>query len=292
MDAFAYLPIAAIVNSTSFCIHGGISPHLDNIKKITKFIQRPIYSFDQNLLLTDLLWSDPSDENGHAFLENPRGRGKLFNNIAAITFLKNNNLQRIIRAHECVGNGIEFNFNDKCITVFSASSYDRDLGNKCGIIKLFEADDKVESIIFHPFRRLKKFDTLYFKVQMFNGSNLSKPILSHFNLKTVSNSRSVVDQEKSDKNHLFLNLNLKKNFINPLQSSSRKKASCSRSLSFTTGSKSRKSNNIGVIQNDSMMADIPCFTNFMVNEFGNNNDEIEHKSINQISLPSLKNDHK
>lgn len=55
LDAFSYLPIAAVVNSTSFCIHGGISPHLDNIKKITKFIQRPIYSFDQNQLLTDLL---------------------------------------------------------------------------------------------------------------------------------------------------------------------------------------------------------------------------------------------
>lgn len=75
LDAFSYLPLAAIVNSTSFCIHGGLSPLLDNIDKISRFIRRPIHTFDQNQLLTDHFWSDPFDEH-NTFLENPRGKRK------------------------------------------------------------------------------------------------------------------------------------------------------------------------------------------------------------------------
>lgn len=199
LDAFSYLPISAIVNNTTFCIHGGLSPQLDNYEKINKFIKRPIIKFDQNQLLTDLLWSDPSPESEHVYCDNPRGRGKLFNINTPMSFLRNNNLQRIIRAHECVKNGIEFHFNNKCITVFYASSYDHDLGNKSGVIQLFEKDDVINSIVFNPFQRLLKFDAFYYKVQSFDNSNVSKLIFSRFYVTPISNLNGVTNQEKSDK---------------------------------------------------------------------------------------------
>lgn len=283
LDAFSYLPIAAIVNTDTLCIHGGLSPYLDKVEKIERFIQRPISNYDQNQLLIDLLWSDPSIENCDSFLENPRGKGKLFNCIATSTFLRNNNLQRIIRAHECVKNGIEFNFNDKCITVFSASSYNQDLGNKSGILKLHKKDNRIEPIIFKPFKRLIKCDTLYYKVQKFNDSNISKPLLSHFNIKSISSLKSMPNQAKSNKNAALL-LHLPKNIIAGMPSN-RKKGSCGRSLSFTTCSK-LKNNSKSITPKNSLPCDISCFNNFKINEFGNENED-QKSSDDHVNLPSL-----
>ncbi|KAG6890421.1 serine/threonine protein phosphatase Pzh1 [Termitomyces sp. Mi166 len=59
IDVFNCLPIAAIVASKIFCVHGGLSPSLhsmDDIKRITRPTDVPDFG-----LLNDLLWSDPSD---------------------------------------------------------------------------------------------------------------------------------------------------------------------------------------------------------------------------------------
>lgn len=241
LDAFSYLPISAIVNNTTFSIHGGLSPQLDNYEKINKFIKRPIIKFDQNQLLTDLLWSDPSPESEHVYCDNPRGRGKLFNINAAMSFLRNNNLQRIIRAHECVKNGIEFHFNNKCITVFSASSYDHDLGNKSGVIQLFEKDDVINSIVFNPFQRLLKFDAFYYKVQSFDNSNVSKLIFSRFYVTPISNLNGVTNQEKSDKKTKFSLKNLNVRIVKQSNSYIKRRSSYfNQPLSFNTGSKTQK----------------------------------------------------
>ena len=59
VDVFNTLPIAAIVASKIFCVHGGLSPSLSSMEDI-KRIQRPTDVPDYGLL-NDLLWSDPSD---------------------------------------------------------------------------------------------------------------------------------------------------------------------------------------------------------------------------------------
>lgn len=168
MNAFSYLPICAIINQNSICLHGGLSPLLDKIKNIQKQIQRPIIDFNQNPLLTDIVWGDPAPEQSQTFSDNPRGRGKLFNGPIVVNFLKNHNFKRLIRGHECVQHGIEKLFNGKCVTVFSASSYSCDMGNASAILKLFENTDKTESLIFSPLHRLKKCDASYYKVQTFD----------------------------------------------------------------------------------------------------------------------------
>lgn len=88
--------------------------------------------------------------------ENQRGRGKLFSGPVVVNFLTNNNLKRLIRGHECDNNGVEELFNQKCITVFSASSYSCDIGNFSGYLKIFKEGDRIEPVIFDPLPRLKK----------------------------------------------------------------------------------------------------------------------------------------
>ena len=246
MKTFSYLPIAAIVNKTTFCIHGGLSPLLTKIERITKEIQRPIYNVDDSLLLTDLLWGDPSPTNPNFFSENPRGRGKLFNGISVFKFLKNNNMTRMIRAHECVNQGIREDFNGKCITVFSASSYNKNMGNLSGILKLSLNNDEVESIFFEPIHRIKKYDAVYFKVSQYNETKPSKSIFfSHYNLKTIPSSGCLPDHSSNDTMRIDLKLTASHGI--PNTKSIRTNASNFRSgllsnrITFITGAQNRKS---------------------------------------------------
>jgi serine/threonine-protein phosphatase PP1 catalytic subunit len=74
-EAFNVMPIAAIIDEKIFCMHGGLSPELNNMDQIRK-IQRPCEIPDTGLLC-DLLWSDPDDEgklpNG-GWGDNDRGK--------------------------------------------------------------------------------------------------------------------------------------------------------------------------------------------------------------------------
>lgn len=153
---------------------------MEDIESIKTQIKRPISDFDQNLLLSDITWGDPCPKLKSIFGENQRGKGKLFSGPAVVNFLKNNNLKRIIRAHECVSNGIEELFNKKCITVFSASSYSGENSNSSGILMIFKKDDLVKPIIFNPILRPKKCDINYYKVEPFIQKVGSKPILLKF----------------------------------------------------------------------------------------------------------------
>lgn len=115
--------------------------------------------------MSDIVWGDPSGSSHCVFRENLRGSGYLFNYEAVKIFLNNNSLKRIVRAHECIRNGIQCIFDDKCITVFSASSYDENIKNCSGISELFKQDDRVVVKSFPPIERLQKSDTVYYKVQ-------------------------------------------------------------------------------------------------------------------------------
>ncbi|KAK8876537.1 hypothetical protein M9Y10_006754 [Tritrichomonas musculus] len=166
IKAFSYLPIAAIANKTTFCIHGGLSPKLDHVDTINTNIARPITKMEESQLLSDVVWSDPSCSSC-LFDDNPRGRGYLFNRESVSLFLKNNSFNRMIRAHQCVKKGTLSNFGDQCITVFSASSYDK-MGNFSSILQLFQQDDVIKVTTFPPLERLQKSEAFYYKVQALN----------------------------------------------------------------------------------------------------------------------------
>ena len=162
---FSYLPIAAIINNSNFCIHGGLSPKLDHIDEIENLIIRPIHNIESNDLLSDLIWSDPSYGSNCLFDENPRGRGYLFNDESVFNFLRKNSLLRMIRAHQCVINGYLLSAGEKCITIFSASSYDVVMDNKSAVLQLFQKDDAFKITTFPPLKRLQKCEAFYYKVQ-------------------------------------------------------------------------------------------------------------------------------
>ena len=124
-DCFNCLPIAAIIDDTIFCCHGGLSPELVFVNEIKEII-RPTDVPEQGMLC-DILWSDPNkDIIDDYFGENERGISVTFSKKYLQKFLSDNNLELLCRAHQVVEEGYEFFANKKCVTVFSAPNY-------CGI---------------------------------------------------------------------------------------------------------------------------------------------------------------
>lgn len=133
-DLFDRLPLAAIINDTVICLHGGIGSSLSSIQDIEK-IKRPleviheVTNIDQQLVV-DILWSDPTDNDSDMGIQpnvtrDPTGVGNIvkFGPDRVAEFLKNNNLGLIIRAHECVMDGFERFAMGQMMTVFSATDY-------------------------------------------------------------------------------------------------------------------------------------------------------------------------
>jgi serine/threonine-protein phosphatase 5 len=62
-------------------------------------------------------------------------------------FLEQNNLEYIVRSHECKDGGYEVAHDGRCITVFSAPNYCDQVGNK-GSIVIFKDDLKPSFVTF------------------------------------------------------------------------------------------------------------------------------------------------
>lgn len=153
---FDAIPIAAVVGKQYFCVHGGLSPSLQNVNDINN-IKRPAY-IEDNEILHDILWSDPS-EFFDGWKPNPRGGNTLtYGKDVAELFLKQNKIQYIVRGHEIAVNGFNFPFNPvkNTITVFTASDYEFH-SNQAAIMFI----DSDKNFSFITWRKMFKFSPFY-----------------------------------------------------------------------------------------------------------------------------------
>ncbi|KAK2461929.1 hypothetical protein APHAL10511_006392 [Amanita phalloides] len=156
IDVFNCLPIAAIVASKIFCVHGGLSPSLHTMEDI-KRIQRPTDVPDYGLL-NDLLWSDPSD-TALDWEDNERGVSFCFGKAIINEFLVRYDMDLICRAHMVVEDGYEF-WNDRTlVTVFSAPNY-------CGEFDNYGACMSVSEDLLCAFELLKPLDGAALRKEM------------------------------------------------------------------------------------------------------------------------------
>ncbi|KAL6499491.1 Serine/threonine-protein phosphatase bsl1 [Orobanche gracilis] len=121
---FNYLPLAALIEKKIICMHGGIGRSINSVEQIEK-LERPITMDAGSIVLMDLLWSDPTENDSIEGLRpNARGPGLVtFGPDRVTDFCKKNKLQLIIRAHECVMDGFERFAQGQLITLFSATNY-------------------------------------------------------------------------------------------------------------------------------------------------------------------------
>ncbi|KAK6232938.1 Calcineurin-like phosphoesterase domain [Theobroma cacao] len=166
-ECFNCLPVAALIDEKILCMHGGLSPDLNNLDQI-RSLQRPTDVPDTGLLC-DLLWSDPSkDVQGWGV--NDRGVSFTFGPDKVSEFLQKHDLDLICRAHQVllalaahfifhissavsqvVEDGYEFFANRQLVTIFSAPNY-------CGEFDNAGAMMSVDETLMCSFQILKPVD--------------------------------------------------------------------------------------------------------------------------------------
>ncbi|GAB2285616.1 Serine/threonine-protein phosphatase bsl2 [Dionaea muscipula] len=136
---FNWLPLAALIEKKlSACM-------------VIESIQRPITMEAGSVVLMDLLWSDPTENDSVEGLRpNARGPGLVtFGPDRVMEFCNNNDLQLIVRAHECVMDGFERFAQGHLITLFSATNY-CGTANNAGAILVLGRDLVVVPKLIHP----------------------------------------------------------------------------------------------------------------------------------------------
>lgn len=146
------LPLAAIVNNSAFCVHGGIGPHMNRIDEM-EIIQRPL-KIRPKTPVFDMLWSDPASpetEDCH-WTTGERGTIVAYGKLALVDFLEQANLKILIRSHQYVKYGYEWRFDGKLLTIYSTPAYDED--GLPAVVRLTE-ENGVEIEQFHVVNKKK-----------------------------------------------------------------------------------------------------------------------------------------
>ncbi|XP_022730629.1 serine/threonine-protein phosphatase BSL3-like isoform X2 [Durio zibethinus] len=147
---FNWFPLAALIEKKIICMHGGIGRSINHVEQIEN-LQRPITMEAGSIVLMDLLWSDPTENDSVEGLRpNARGPGLVtFGPDRVMEFCNNNDLQLIVRAHECVMDGFERFAQGHLITLFSATNY-CGTANNAGAILVLGRDLVVVPKLIHP----------------------------------------------------------------------------------------------------------------------------------------------
>jgi len=120
VDVFNKLPFCAVIDDKIFCVHGGLSPEMNNLNQV-KNIARPT-DVPHVGLVCDFLWADP-DADLSGWAENDRGVSFVFGPDIVEGFLKKFDFDLVVRAHQVVADGYEFFAGRRLITLFSAPNY-------------------------------------------------------------------------------------------------------------------------------------------------------------------------
>ncbi|XP_030470785.1 serine/threonine-protein phosphatase PP1 isozyme 3-like isoform X1 [Syzygium oleosum] len=134
-DCFNCLPVAALIDEKILCMHGGLSPDLNDLNQIRR-LPRPT-DVPEKGLLCDLLWSDPSNDI-QGWGPNDRGVSYSFGPDRVTDFLKRQDLDLICRAHQVVEDGYELFANKQLVTIFSAPNYCGEFDNAGAVMTVDE----------------------------------------------------------------------------------------------------------------------------------------------------------
>jgi diadenosine tetraphosphatase ApaH/serine/threonine PP2A family protein phosphatase len=138
-DCFDLLPVAALIDQDVFCVHGGLTPRILMLEKISLLPRQA--EVPASGPLTDLLWSDP--DNVSEWISKTDEPGYLFGCNQCVKFARINRLDFIARSHQFAREGSAEWFADtepprgyRLITIWSAPNFEYKSGNLAAIMAL------------------------------------------------------------------------------------------------------------------------------------------------------------
>jgi serine/threonine-protein phosphatase PP1 catalytic subunit len=126
-DVFNCLPICGLIDEKIICMHGGLSPELKHMDQIRRVV-RPTDVPDEGIVC-DLLWADPDKETDSWGENFDRNISYVFGEKVVTDFLRKQNMDLMVRAHQVVEDGYEFMFRRQLVTLFSAVNYQGEFDN-------------------------------------------------------------------------------------------------------------------------------------------------------------------
>lgn len=126
---FDWLPLSAVIDGSILCLHGGLGGSLTSLEQLRSmprpFLIDPKCHDEHTNLIYDILWSDPTESDDVTGVRpNARGEGVVrFGPDRVRGFCQANQLQLVLRAHECVWDGFEYFAQGRLLTVFSCPDY-------------------------------------------------------------------------------------------------------------------------------------------------------------------------
>jgi len=147
VDLFDYLPIAAVIENSIFCVHSGISQHaetIDHLRCLHRCQEIPLKG-----ILYELVNSNPS------ILEKKEPeKGKesevqlVFGQDEFKKFMSTNNLSYMVRSNQLCIDGYQQIFGAKLATVWGAPNFMYRCGNVAAILEIADNLDKSFNV-FH-----------------------------------------------------------------------------------------------------------------------------------------------
>jgi len=119
------LPFCALINKSILCLHGGIPDDFEILRKLKGLKPKDIVSVFKSIAksLIQIMWNDPKS-GLKGFSESFRGPGiKNFGEDVFDGFMKEYNLNYLIRSHEIFPEGFRWFFNKRLLSIFSSANY-------------------------------------------------------------------------------------------------------------------------------------------------------------------------
>ncbi len=115
LEVIHQIPFAIILQEKILVMHAGIhNPNLtiEDIRSIERGVEP-----ESDTIMDEILWADPMDKNGTYYEPN---RGTNFGPDVSKAFLKNNNLDMIVRGHTQNKDGYMIDHDGRVITIWSS----------------------------------------------------------------------------------------------------------------------------------------------------------------------------
>ncbi len=129
--AFSELPLAAVLNRKVIGLHGGVSQNIKYLKELEDLPLTEMSGRDDRL---GNLWNDPSEEHDGFEKNVKRKVFQTFGRDVFDEFMRNNELDMMIRGHQEIEAGFRYSFDNKLLSIFSSKGNEKVVEPKVAFI--------------------------------------------------------------------------------------------------------------------------------------------------------------